>query len=146
MSVRVTNATNRKIKHLPLSKLFWKSIEESEGLDELVALEREQGFEVAQEQVTTYLSDPDFVNLPDLIVDYAEKMDSSKEYLFLTRADVFAPTAYRVSTLMEQMQNRISVPTVLFYPGSWGSSLNYMGLRTEVEPLGSYRLKIYGRD
>ena len=40
----------------------------------------------------------------------------------------------------------MAIPAVLFYPGTWRGSLNYMGLRSDEEPLGSYRVKIYGRD
>src|SRR2546423_14684782 len=46
LAVRVENATGRKVQMLPLSTLFWRSIEESEGLDTLVELERERGFEL----------------------------------------------------------------------------------------------------
>lgn len=146
LKVRVQNQTNRSVTILPMSQLFWQSIEESEGLDELVKLELQQGFAAAQEQVTTYLSDQEFRCLPDLLVERAGTMDPGKEFLFMTRADVFAPSAYRISALMEQMKGRIQVPAVLFYPGSWSGSLNYMGMRTDEEPLGSYRLKIYGRE
>jgi hypothetical protein len=41
---------------------------------------------------------------------------------------------------------KLAIPSVLFYPGTWRGSLNYMGLRSDEEPLGSYRVKIYGRD
>ena len=68
------------------------------------------------------------------------------DIMFLYRAGVFAPTSYRVSSLLEQMMGRLKVPSVLFYPGTWKGSLNYMGLRADDEPLGSYRVKIYGRD
>src|SRR5439155_24425575 len=40
LAVRVENAMGRKVQVLSLSKLFWRSIEESEGLDTLVQLER----------------------------------------------------------------------------------------------------------
>jgi hypothetical protein len=35
---------------------------------------------------------------------------------------------------------------VLFYPGTWSHTLNYMGLRSDDQALGSYRVKIYGRE
>ena len=41
---------------------------------------------------------------------------------------------------------RVTIPAVLFYPGTWRGSLNFLGLRSDEEPLGSYRVKIYGRD
>ena len=61
-------------------------------------------------------------------------------------ASVFAPHAYRISALLEQMLGKMRVPAVLFYPGTWSGSLNYMGMRSEDEPLGNYRVKIYGRE
>jgi hypothetical protein len=73
-------------------------------------------------------------------------MDPVRELVFLYRAAVFAPSAYRLSALLEQLMGRMRVPAVLFYPGTWRESLNFMGLRRDDEPLGSYRVKIYGRE
>ncbi|MBI3948943.1 MAG: DUF1788 domain-containing protein [Acidobacteria bacterium] len=146
LRVRVQNATGRKVTILPLSDLFWRSIKESEGLDALVELERERGFEAAQEQVSVYLSDPDWRPLPVLLAEATATMDPTREFVFLTRCAIFAPAAYRISSLLEQMMHKTQIPTVLFYPGSWTGTLNYMGLRGDEEPLGSYRVKIYGRE
>ena len=63
-----------------------------------------------------------------------------------TGAGVFAPSSYRISALLEQLMGRMPVPIVLFYPGTWRGSLNYLGLRAKDEPLASYRVKIYGRE
>lgn len=146
LSVRVENATGRKVHILPLSTLFWRSIEESEGLDTLVELERERGFEAAQNQVSVYLSDPDWRPLPALLVEAMAHLDPSRTFVFLTRCAIFAPAMYRVSSLLEQMMGKTKVPAVLFYPGSWRGSLNFMDLKSDEEPLGSYRVKIYGRE
>jgi hypothetical protein len=146
LRVRIQNATGRNITIMPLSELFWQSIQTSEGLDVLVELERERGFEAAQEQVNVYLSDPDWRPLPTLLAEATASMDPTREFVFLTRVAIFAPAAYRISSLLEQMMHKTKVPTVLFYPGSWTGTLNYMGLRSDEEPLGSYRVKIYGRE
>ncbi len=146
LSVRVENATGRKVRILPLSTLFWRAIEESEGLDTLVELEKERGFEAAQAQVSVYLSDPDWRPLPLLLAEATSKMDPRREIVFLTRCAIFAPNIYRVSSLLEQLMGKTKVPAVLFYPGSWRGSLNFMGLKSDEEPLGSYRVKIYGRE
>ncbi|NUM78612.1 DUF1788 domain-containing protein [candidate division KSB1 bacterium] len=146
LRVRVENTTGRKVHILPLAELFWRSIEESEGLEALIGLERERGFEAAQAQLSTYLSDPDWRPLPALLVEATAHMDARRDYLFLTRAAIFAPAAYRISALLEQMKGKMMVPTVLFYPGNWNGSLNYMSLRGDEVPLGSYRVKIYGRE
>jgi len=146
LCVRVENAIGRKVHVLPLSILFWRSIKESEGLEALVKLERERGFEAAQDQLNMYLSDPEFRPLPTLLAEATAHMNPDREFVFLTRGAIFAPAAYRVSALLEQMMGRTRVPSVLFYPGTWTGSLNYMGLRSDEEPLGSYRVKIYGRE
>jgi hypothetical protein len=146
LRVRVENATGRTVHVLSLARLFWHSISESEGLEALVELEREQGFEAAQAQVNVYLSDPDWCSLPVLLTEAAAQMDPGRAFVFLTRGAIFAPAAYRVSALLEQMMGKTQVPSVLFYPGSWSGSLNYMSLRSDEEPLGSYRVKIYGRE
>ncbi len=146
LSTRVENATGRKVTILPLSTLFWRAIEESEGIETIVELEKDRGFEAAQEQVRVYLSDPDWRPLPALITEATAHMDPKKEYVFFTRCSTFAPTLYRVSSLLEQLMGKIKVPAVLFYPGSWRGSLNYMNLKSDEEPLGSYRVKIYGRE
>jgi hypothetical protein len=146
LSVRVENATGRNVHILPLSTLFWHSIEESEGLDTLVALERESDFETAQTQVSVYLSDPDWRPLPSLLAEAMADFDPSRTFVFLSRCAIFAPAMYRVSSLLEQMMGKTKVPAVLFYPGSWRGSLNFMDLKSDEEPLGSYRVKIYGRE
>jgi Domain of unknown function (DUF1788) len=146
LSTRVENATGRTVTILPLSDLFWSAIEESEGIDTIIELERDRGFEAAQEQVSIYLSDPDWHPLPILLKKATAHMDPAKEYVFFTRCSVFAPNMYRVSSLLEQLMGKIKVPAVLFYPGSWRDSLNYMNLKSDEEPLGSYRVKIYGRE
>ena len=146
LSVRVENATGHKVHILPLSTLFWRAIEESEGIDTLVELERERGFEAAQAQVNVYLSDPDWRPLPLLLAEATSKMDPRREIVFLTRCAIFSPNVYRVSSLLEQLMGKTKVPAVLFYPGSWRGSLNFMDMKSDEEPLGSYRVKIYGRE
>lgn len=145
LATRVENKTKRKVGILSLADLFWESIYESEGLDALVSLEKEHGFEAAQRQVNRYLSDPDFWPLCNSLTDAVRKLKSTS-VIFLIHATAFAPGAYRVSSLLEQMSGKLTVPTVLFYPGKWNHTLNYMGLRSEDQALGSYRVKIYGRE
>jgi hypothetical protein len=81
-----------------------------------------------------------------LLLERAGALATDTAVLFLVHATVFAPGAYRISSLLEQLSGRLRLPTILFYPGTWDNSLNYMGLRTEDQTLGSYRVKIYGRE
>jgi len=109
-------------------------------------LEREHSFQLAERQVNQYLSDPDFRPLCNLLIEEQAKLPPHTRALFLTHATVFAPGAYRISSLFEQLHRSFETPTVLFYPGTWGHTLNYMGLRSADQALGSYRVKIYGRE
>lgn len=146
LATRVANHLHKRVEYVSLANLFWRSIEDSEGIDAVVDLEKDHGFEAAEKQVNRYLSDPDFRSLCDLLLERAESFPTDTAVLFLIQATAFAPASYRISSLLEQVGGRLRTPTVLFYPGTWSSTLNYMGLRTEDQALGSYRVKIYGRE
>lgn len=147
LATRVEKTTGKSVHLLSLAKFYWQSIEQTEGVATIVGLEQESGFPVAEAQVHCYLSDPDWRPLPQLLAEAVAAFQPERDILFLYRAGVFAPTSYRISSLLEQLMGDVSVPAVLFYPGSWrAGSLNYLGLRGEQEPLGSYRVKIYGRE
>ncbi len=146
LATRIQKTTGKVVTILPLSQLYWRSIEESEGIAEVIELERSRGFLEAEMQVSSYLSDPDWKPLTDLLIEETAHFNPGRDILFLTRAGVFAPSSYRISSLLEQIMGRVKIPAVLFYPGTWHESLNYLGLRSDNEALGSYRVKIYGRE
>jgi hypothetical protein len=128
-----------------MADLLWEAIDTTEGLDAVVELERQQGFEVAQEQVTTYLSDRDWRPLPDLLAERLQGLDPKRHVVFLTRATAMSPAIYHMSKLLDEMQGRTRVTTILFYPGSLEGTtgLRFMDLK-DREALGNYRVKIYG--
>ena len=66
LATRIANELHSQFKFLSLATLFWQSIEESEGIDAVIELEKEHGFELAQRQINSYLSDRDFRPLCDL--------------------------------------------------------------------------------
>src|ERR1043165_7127969 len=47
----------KEVNTIPMSEFLWKAIDETEGMEAVVELERDRGFLAAQEQVSTYLSD-----------------------------------------------------------------------------------------
>lgn len=145
---RVETSLAKKVHLLSLAAFFWEAIERSESVEDVVELERERGFSDAEFQVSMYLSDPDWCPLPELFLEKIinNKWNPEKDVIFLLRAGVFAPSSYRISSLLEQLMGKVRVPVVLFYPGTWRESLNFLGLRRTDEPLASYRVKIYGRD
>ncbi|MCX6606812.1 MAG: DUF1788 domain-containing protein [Acidobacteria bacterium] len=146
LTIQIENETKQHVEVRSLASLFWKSVQESEDVAGLFALERDNSFAVAERQVNQYLSDADFRPLCDLLREEEAKFPANTRVLFLTHATVFAPSAYRISALFEQLHRSFKTPTVLFYPGTWKHTLNYMGLRSADQALGSYRVKIYGRD
>ena len=52
----------------------------------MVELERERGFDVAQQLVTTYLSDPDWRPLPDILAERLEPLEPERDIAFLSSA------------------------------------------------------------
>ena len=142
---RLENSGKETVR-ISMADLMWESIKQSEDVKPLFDLERQRGFQAAQEQVSTYLSDPDWCPLTDLLAGRLRDFDPAETIVFLWRAAALAPAAYHISALLEQMKGKTDVPTVLCYPGTWTGSLNFMGLKDRATPLGSYRVKIYGRE
>jgi hypothetical protein len=138
-------ASGKKVHFIPMAELLWRSIDESEGLEEVVDLERQRGFPAAQEQVTTYLSDPDWCPLWRLLQERLSTLNPATDIAFLTRVASMAPRMYEMSKLLDQMQGKTEVTTILFYPGSieGTTGLRFMALK-ERDALGNYRVKIYG--
>jgi hypothetical protein len=130
---------------LAMSEFLWEAIRESEGIHEVVSLERSRGYRAAEEQITTYLSDRDWRPLADLLAARLRSLDPRSDIVFLTRAGSMAPGIYHMSKLLDQMQGKTNVTTILFYPGSieGTTGLRFMGLK-DRDALGNYRVKIYG--
>ena len=135
----------RRVHLLSLAQLLWEAIEKSEGSDALIDLERQRGFTAAQEQANTYLTHADFAPLPDLLEQRLQDLDPDRHICFLWRAASMGPSIYHLSKLLEEMEGRTGVPTILFYPGTLlaTNALCFMGL-PDREPPGNYRVKIYG--
>jgi len=136
---------DKHIRFVSMADLLWKAIDETEGMDAIVQLEKQRGFEAAQEQVTTYLSDRDWRPLPDLLAERLKTLDPHRDVVFLVRAAAMAPAIYHMSKLLDEMQGRTEVTTILAYPGTieGTTGLRFMDLK-DREALGNYRVKIYG--
>jgi len=143
----VTKLTNagKHVHTVSLAELLWQAIDSTEGLEAIVALERQRGFEAAQRQITTYLSDRDWRPLPDLLVECLGPLDPAKDIAFILRTAAMAPAIYHMSKLLDEMHGRTRVTTILFYPGTLEGTtgLRFMDLQ-DREATGNYRVKIYG--
>jgi len=135
----------KKVHLISMSELLWKAIDDSEGIQAILDLERDRGFIAAQEQVTTYLSDRDWCPLEGLLTARLKGLDSKTDVVFLLRAATMAPGIYHMSKLLDQMHGKTDVTTILFYPGSieGTTGLRFMALK-DRDALGNYRVKIYG--
>jgi hypothetical protein len=138
-------AAGKDVHLIPMSELLWRAIDETEGMEEVVALERQRGYLAAQDQVTTYLSDRDWRPLSNLLAERLSGLDPARSVAFLIRVAAMAPGLYHMSKLLDQMHGKTRVTTILTYPGSieGTTGLRFMGLK-DREALGNYRVKIYG--
>jgi hypothetical protein len=144
LRTRLEQDTARQVVFISLAELLWQGVAESEGVEEIAAYERQNGFEAAQEQIHEYLSDPDWRPLPDLLAERLDVLEASRHIAFIVRAGALAPNIYRVSKLLDEMKGRTRVPCVLFMPATseGGNGLRFMGI-AEHEGRGSYHTKVY---
>ena len=137
-----------RVFFLSLARLLWEAIERCEGLDVLIALEQEEGFQALQEQIFTYLTEDFWQPLPSLVAEAIANLgatDPNRDLVFLYRAGAFAPAMYSMSRLINELaDHNVQVPVVLLYPGSREGTfgLRYMNL-PERAALGNYRVQIY---
>lgn len=133
---------NKNIIEISLADIFWDRLKMID-LNRLFESEKEHGLERTIDTIHSVLSDDE--NEEGAIEDLIEKK-LTKEYppntiIFLIRVGVLFPV-YRTSAILENLYQKIKMPTILFYPGTKVAShgLKFMGL---TEPNYNYRGKIY---
>ena len=140
----------KEVHIIPMSELFWLALEkvhqkdDEEGLEAVVELEKERGYVEAQQQVTTYLSSKVWTPLWDLLAKRLAPINPENAVVFLTRVAAMSPGIFHISMLLDKMQGKTMVATILFYPGSieGTTGLRFMDLK-DRDALGNYRVKIY---
>ena len=130
---------------LSLADLFWEAIDDSGDYDAIV--EEEKAFPndpAALERIHQTINEI-LRHEPMLSERVMERMESfpTRSVAFLYRAGALYP-AYRTSSLLEDLRERLLVPVVLMYPGHvvGGVGLSFMG---KCEPAHGYRAKIVQR-
>ena len=144
-------AVGKEVHIIPMSELLWSALEkvhqkdDDEGLEAVIALEKERGYVEAQQQVTTYLSSKVWVPLWDLLAERLASINPENSVVFLTRVAAMSPGIFHMSMLLDKMHGKTKVTTILFYPGSieGTTGLRFMDLK-DRDALGNYRVKIYG--
>jgi len=144
-------AVGKEVHIIPMSKLLWTALEkvhqkdDDEGLEAIIELEKARGYVEAQQQVTTYLSSKVWLPLWDLLAQRLASISPQNSIVFLTRVAAMSPGIFHMSMLLDKMQGKAKVATILFYPGSieGTTGLRFMDLK-DRDTLGNYRVKIYG--
>jgi hypothetical protein len=144
-------AVGKEVHVIPMSELLWLALEkvhqkdDDEGLEAVIELEKARGYVEAQQQVTTYLSSKVWVPLWDLLAERLSSISTENSVVFLTRVAAMSPGIFHMSMLLDKMQGKTKVATILFYPGSieGTTGLRFMDLK-DRDALGNYRVKIYG--
>jgi len=144
-------AVGKEVHDIPMSELLWSALEQvhqkddDEGLEAIIALEKDRGYVEAQQQVTTYLSSNVWLPLWDLLTQRLASINPDNSVVFLTRVAAMSPGIFHMSMLLDKMHGKTKVATILFYPGSieGTTGLRFMDLK-DRDTLGNYRVKIYG--
>jgi hypothetical protein len=140
---------HKKVTFISLGELLWEVIKKTEGIEAIISVEKQMGFEKAQDTVFSLLSSSDFMPLPDILNDCLKGLDPLRDIVFLVRAGALAPSLYRCSNLLDQMHGRTMVPIILFYPGTseGKTDLRFMNIQERARSgIYNYRVKIYGGD
>ncbi len=129
---------------ISLAELLWEAIARTEGIEAVAELERMVGFEAAQEQVYTYLSEPDLAPLPRMLAQRLDALAPEPAIGLVVHAAALAPDIYPISQLVVRMQGLTRTSAVLFYPGTreGTNGLRFMSLPNR-DLQGSYRVKVY---
>ena len=130
----------KRIKRISLADCLDEAMRSQRPLQEWFDAERDQGVETIVETVHSVLSE--YAPLVDLVeARLPPDPDPLRDIVFLTRAGSLFPV-YRCHTLLEQMHGRLTVPAVLFYPGTLDGAvgLKFMGV-IDADP--NYRPKIF---
>src|SRR5580704_12616813 len=109
-------------------------------LEEWLETERDQDGEVIVKTVHSVLAE--FTPLVDLVAArMPDDPDPLRDIVFILRTGALYPV-YRTFSLLEQLRGRVTVPTVLFYPGDLdgASGLRFMGV---LDAEHNYRPKIF---
>src|SRR5437773_5668965 len=105
-----------KVVHIvPMSELLWSALErvhqkdDDEGLEAVIALEKERGYVEAQQQVTTYLCSKVWLPLWDLLAARLAPINSNYSVVFLIRVAAMYTGIVLMSMLLEMMHGKTKV-------------------------------------
>ncbi len=130
----------KRVRRISLAECLDEAMRSQRPMEDWFAAEREQGVETIVETVHSVLSE--YSPLVDLVAArMPESPDPLRDVVFIMRTGALFPV-YRTFSLLEQLKGRVSVPTVLFYPGDLdgAAGLRFMGV---LDSEHNYRPKIF---
>jgi len=139
ISIRLEQA-GKRVTRISLAECLEEAMSSIQPLDEWFEAERREGTDTIVETIHAVLAE--HAPLDDLV---AQRMpadaDPLADVVLIHRAGALFPV-YRTFTLLELLKGRVSVPTVLFYPGALdgAAGLRFMGV---LEAEHNYRPKIF---
>jgi len=131
----------KRIHRISLAQCLEEAMRTQRPLSEWFDVERELGTDTVVETVHAVLSESE----PSLVELVASQLpqegDPQRDIVFILRTGALFPV-YRTFSLLEQLKGRVSVPTVLFYPGELdgAAGLRFMGV---LDAEHNYRPKIF---
>src|SRR5262245_31070869 len=129
----------KRIRRISLAACLDKAMRSQRPLEDWFLAEREQGTDTIVETVHSVLSE--YAPLVDLVAEQMpDAPDPLRDIVFILRTGALFPV-YRTFSLLEQLKGRVTVPTILFYPGDLdgAAGLRFIGV---LDAEHNYRPKI----
>ncbi|WP_437763572.1 BREX protein BrxB domain-containing protein [Sorangium sp. So ce764] len=138
LETRLTQG-GKRVKRISLAECLDEAMRSERPLEEWIVAEREQGVVSIIETVHSVISE--YSPLVDLVAArMPQDPDPLRDLVFIQRTGALFPV-YRTFSLLEQLNGRVHVPTILFYPGVLdGAGLRFMGV---LDAEHNYRPKIF---
>lgn len=140
MLVTRLETKGKRVTRISLAECVDQAMRSVRPLDEWFAAERAMGTQTVVETVHSVLTED--APLVDLVAErLPTDQDPERDIVFMTRTGALFPV-YRAHSLLEQLKGRITVPAVLFYPGTLDgpAGLKFMGV---LDADSNYRPKIF---
>jgi hypothetical protein len=132
--------TGKRVTRISLAECLEEAMLSQGPMQKWFDAERDQGVVTVVETIHSVLAE--HKPLVDLVAARLPTApDPLHDVVFIMRTGALFPV-YRTFALLEQLQGRVLVPSVLFYPGvlDGASGLRFMGL---LDPEHNYRPRIF---
>ena len=130
----------KQVTRISLAECLDDAMRAERPLEDWAGIERQLGTGTVVDTVHAVLSD--YRPLSDLVAGrLPQPGDPLRDVVFIVRTGALFPM-YRTFSLLEQLKGRVTVPTVLFYPGGLdgAAGLRFMGV---LDAEHNYRPKIF---